>query len=305
MSKYETEAHGKINLGLDVTGRRPNGYHEVCMIMQSVGLHDELCFETASDSSITLTTDAGDIPTDGTNLVCRAIDLIRCEYSIPDGVHVTLRKNLPVAAGMAGGSSDAAAALRAMNALFSLGLDDPTLASFGVRLGADIPYCIAGGTALAEGIGEVLTPLNPMPDCSILLIKPDISVSTPVVYRGLDERALTVSAQSGHPTDDINAALGYISHPDINAQLKALSSNDLHALCANMGNLLEPVTCAAYPVITEIRSAMIEEGAISAMMSGSGPTVFGIYDDPDKAAHALRVLREKSFSHFACVTEPF
>lgn len=260
MNEMTVKAFAKINIGLDVTGRREDGYHLVRMIMQTVNIYDTLILRRRQDGKITMRTNAGFLPTDDSNLCVRAARLLQEEFHLTDGVAIELDKRIPVAAGMAGGSSDAAAVLRAMNELFSLGLTRQQLMDRGVRIGADVPYCLMGGTALAEGIGEVLTPLETMMSCPVLIAKPPISVSTAYVYEHLD-------------------AIADPHHPDIDAMMADLRAQDLHALGSHMGNILEEVTIAKYPVIGEIKELMRGEGAVVSMMSGSGPTVFGFFED--------------------------
>ena len=269
--KVTRKAYAKINLGLDVTGRRADGYHMVRMIMQTVDLYDVLSFSKTEDGQIRISTQAQGIPTDQHNLIWKVCALLRERYKIADGVDITLEKNIPVAAGMAGGSTDGAAAFLGMNELFELGMTRQQMCEMAVELGADIPYCIMGGTALAEGIGEILTSLPNMPDCQILIAKPAIGVSTKWVYTELDNREIAV-------------------HPDIDGIRQAIEQQDLQGIQRRLGNVLEPVTTARYTIISQIEELMKENGACNAMMSGSGPTVFGIYDDREAAQKSFAVL---------------
>ncbi|MBQ4536219.1 MAG: 4-(cytidine 5'-diphospho)-2-C-methyl-D-erythritol kinase [Lachnospiraceae bacterium] len=268
---YKLRAYAKINLGLDVVGVLPNGYHEVRMIMQTVGIYDELSFEK-TENGIVITTDAGELPTNEDNLIYKAVKLLFDKYAISEGVRIHLQKNIPIAAGMAGGSTDAAATLKGISELFELNCDEKELRELGVKIGADVPYCIMGGTALAEGIGEKLTKLSPAPDCFLLVAKPDINVSTKYVYEHLD-------AQEDY------------EHPDIEGMLDAISKGSLDGVVSTMGNVLETVTVPAYPVIDTIKARMRELGALNSMMSGSGPTVFGIFDQEAVAAKAYESLK--------------
>lgn len=268
---YKLRAYAKINLGLDVVGVLPNGYHEVRMIMQTVGIYDELSFEK-TENGIVITTDAGELPTNEDNLIYKAVKLLFDKYAISEGVRIHLQKNIPIAAGMAGGSTDAAATLKGISELFELNCDEKELRELGVKIGADVPYCIMGGTALAEGIGEKLTKLSPAPDCFLLVAKPDINVSTKYVYEHLD-------AQEDY------------EHPDIDGMLDAISKGSLDGVVSTMGNVLETVTVPAYPVIDTIKARMRELGALNSMMSGSGPTVFGIFDQEAVAAKAFESLK--------------
>lgn len=267
MKSISINAYAKINLGLDVLRKRSDGYHEVCMIMQSVELHDNLTIKICDKPGITIRSNSIYVPNDRRNLVYKAAALFMEKSSINNGLNITLNKRIPVSAGLAGGSSDAAATLKGLNKLFQLGMSDVELMKLGVNIGADVPYCIMLGTALSEGIGELLTPLTPMPDCDILLVKPDISVSTKYVYENLKL------------TD-------HITHPDISGMQESLKTGDLNALTCKMDNILQSVTTQIHPVINEIKVKMMELGAMTSIMSGSGPTVFGIFGDRTSAENA-------------------
>ena len=279
-------AFAKINLGLDVIRRREDGYHEVRMIMQTIQMYDQLEMEKKNTPGIDLTTNLSYIPVNENNLVYKAAKLLMDQYHIREGVSIDLNKFIPVAAGMAGGSSDAAATLVGMNKLFYLGLSKEELMKIGVKIGADVPYCIMRGTALSEGIGEKLTPLSPMPSCYILIGKPGISVSTKFVYTNLKLNEHT-------------------KHPDIDGMLQALKQQDLRGITDRMENVLESVTVPAYPVIEEIKNHMKEHGALNALMSGSGPTVFGIFDDKKKAEFACEKLKESGLTWQTFLTTAF
>lgn len=283
MDKIKLKALGKINLGLDVLGRRPNGYHDVRMVMQTVYLYDQILLEKTDKEGISLETNLFYLPVNENNLAYRAAKMLIDEFAIKEGVHISLEKHIPVAAGMAGGSSNAAAVLYGMNRLFQLGLTDQELMDRSVQLGADVPYCIMRGTVLAEGIGEKLTPLPAMPKCHVLLAKPPISVSTQKVYEKLDAQEVT-------------------KHPDIDGILLGLQTGDLKKITSSMGNVLENVTITEYPQIERIKDVMKEEGALNAMMSGSGPTVFGIYDDKMLARRAAARIREEQLAKQVHVT---
>ena len=273
MDTLKIEAYAKINLGLDVVRRLENGYHEVKMVMQTVDIADTITL-TKTEEGITVTTDSGEIPADENNLVYKVAKLLKETCDIKEGVAIHLEKRIPVAAGMAGGSTDAAAVFKGMNELFALGLSQEELQKLGVKLGADIPYCIQGGTALAEGIGEKLTALPDAPNCFLLVAKPDINVSTKYVYENLNLPGLK-------------------KHPDIDGMVEAIKENDLEGVIARMDNVLASVTEEKYPIITEIKEFMEQNGAKKALMSGSGPTVFGIYDKEDAAVAASKKLAEK------------
>lgn len=283
MDKIKLKALGKINLGLDVLGRRPNGYHDVRMVMQTVYLYDQILLEKTDKEGISLETNLFYLPVNENNLAYRAAKMLIDEFAIKEGVHISLEKHIPVAAGMAGGSSNAAAVLYGMNRLFQLGLTDQELMDRSVQLGADVPYCIMRGTVLAEGIGEKLTPLPAMPKCHVLLAEPPISVSTQKVYEKLDAQEVT-------------------KHPDIDGILLGLQTGDLEKITSSMGNVLENVTITEYPQIERIKDVMKEEGALNAMMSGSGPTVFGIYDDKMLARRAAARIREEQLAKQVHVT---
>ena len=271
------KALAKINLGLDVVRRREDGYHEVRMIMQTIHLYDRLDIKRTKESGIQIQTNLSFLPVNENNLIYKAAKLLMDEFSITDGVSVKLDKRIPVAAGMAGGSTDAAAMLFGMNRLFSLGLTKRQLMERGVQIGADVPYCIMRGTALAEGIGEELSQLPPMVKCPVLIAKPSISVSTKFVYQNLKLDDTTV-------------------HPDIDLLIEDIKAKNLHDIAVHMGNVLETVTIPNYPVIDEIKKHMLSHGAVGAMMSGSGPTVFGLFDDEATAKKAYKAMRS---SHLA------
>ena len=279
-------AYGKINLGLDVIRKRPDGYHEVKMVMQTVSLYDSLRLKKKEEPGIEVRTNLPFLPTGPDNLVYRAAELLLKEFGIGEGLFIDLYKKIPVAAGMAGGSSDAAAVLVGVNRLFKLRLSRIGLMERGVSLGADIPYCIMRGTALAEGIGEKLTKLPPMPDCAILLAKPPISVSTRFVYGNLRADSLPW-------------------HPDIDGMTEALAEGSLSGITARLGNVLETVTIPAHPQIQKIKDVMSENGAEAALMSGSGPTVFGIFKDKETAGRAGRELRSAGLAKQIYTVRPF
>lgn len=286
MTELNLKALAKINLGLDVLGRREDGYHEVRMVMQTIHLYDKISIRKTKKAGISVSTNLYYLPVNENNLVFKAAKLLMEEFAVSSGIHIDLKKFIPVAAGMAGGSSDAAAVLFGLNRMFRLGLSLEGLMERGGRIGADVPYCLMRGTALAEGIGEKLTPLVPAPKCPVLIAKPPISVSTKFVYEHLklDERT---------------------RHPDIDALLKAIEEGDLGAMAANMGNVLESVTCAHYPVIGQIKEEMMEQGALNALMSGSGPTVFGLFESKAAAREALLSLKKKNLARQVYLTDMY
>lgn len=273
MNLYKRKAYAKINLGLDVVRRMENGYHEVRMIMQTVGIYDELTFEVKGEH-IVVTTDNMELPSDDNNLVYKAAKIMRERYQIKEGIHIHLNKNIPIAAGMAGGSTDAAAVFLGMNEIFDLQASQEELMKLGVQVGADVPYCIMGGTALAEGIGEVLTQLTPAPRCYLLIAKPNINVSTEYIYEHLHANDLKV-------------------HPDIDGMRASIEEGNLEGIISRLGNVLETVTVNEYPIISEIKHKMIQLGAKGSLMSGSGPTVFGIFDKKELAHQAYQVMSQE------------
>ena len=276
----------KINLGLDVTKKRTDGYHEVRMVMQTIRMYDQLDIEVSKDSGIRMETNLSYLPVNENNLVCQAAKLLMDEFDIKQGLNINLRKIIPVAAGMAGGSSDAAAAMVGVNQIFKLGLSQADLMERAVAIGADVPYCIMRGTALAEGIGEELTALPDAPECYVLIGKPGISVSTKFVYSNLK-------------VDEIK------QHPDIDAMVSAIKANDFNKMASNLGNVLEEVTIPSYPIIEQIKQEMLKNGAVNALMSGSGPTVFGLFDDKKKAMAASEALRKSRLSRQVFLTTFF
>lgn len=283
MNQIELRALAKINLGLDVLGKRENGYHDVRMVMQSIYLYDDVKIEKTGEPGISLVTNLGFLPTGEGNLAYRAAKLLMDEFEIEEGVKISLNKHIPVAAGLAGGSSNAAAVLFGINQIFRLGLSQKELMERGVSLGADVPYCIMRGTVLAEGIGEELSVLPPMPKCTVLIAKPPVSVSTKVVYEALDAKEIAV-------------------HPDIDGIIDGLKKKSLKDVAACMGNVLEDVTIPMHPVIEDIKNEMKASGALNAMMSGSGPTVFGLFESRAAAREAQRRIREKSLTRQVYVT---
>ena len=277
-------ALAKINLGLDILRKREDGYHEVRMIMQTIQMYDVLKLKKVKKPGISLSVNYPYIPSDERNLVYKAAKLLMDEFQVKEGVDICLEKFIPVAAGMAGGSSDAAAAMVGINQLFKLGLSERELMDRAVNIGADVPYCIMRGTALAEGIGEKLTRIAQIPDCFVLIGKPGISVSTKMAYESLQ-------------LDKIS------SHPDIDGMIRDIENGDLLTMTEKMGNVFEPGIIEKYPVIGEIKDLMEDNGALKAMMSGSGPTVFGIFDDCEKMEAAAAVLRESGLAKTVFATE--
>jgi 4-diphosphocytidyl-2-C-methyl-D-erythritol kinase len=277
-------AFAKINLGLDILRKREDGYHEVRMIMQTIQMYDVLEMKKVQKPGISLSVNYPYIPSDERNLVYKAAKLLMDEFQVKEGVDIRLEKFIPVAAGMAGGSSDAAAAMVGINHLFKLGLSEKDLMDRAVNIGADVPYCIMRGTALAEGIGEKLTRIAQVPDCYVLIGKPGIGVSTKTAYESLQ-------------LDKIQ------SHPDIDGMIRDIENGNLLAMTDKMGNVFESGIIGKYPVIGEIKDLMEANGALKAMMSGSGPTVFGIFDDREKMEAAAAVLRQSNLAKTVFATE--
>ncbi len=273
MKSIRLKARAKVNLALDVVRRRDDGYHEVRMIMQSIRLYDMLYMKkTSKNGEINIKTNLSYLPVNENNLVYKAVKLMFDTYNINAGINIELEKFIPVAAGMAGGSSDAAATMVGVNRLFDIGASQEELMHLGVKIGADVPFCIMRGTVLAEGIGEVLTPLKKAPDMHIVVAKPPINVSTKFVYEHL---------KLDEP----------VEHPDVDGMIEAINNQNVHAIASKLSNVLESVTIAEYPVIEEIKNVMKANGALNAIMSGSGPTVFGIYDDETQAKKCVEVLK--------------
>lgn len=279
-------ALAKINLGLDILGKREDGYHEVRMIMQTIQMYDVLEIKKKEEPGISLSVNYPFVPCDERNLVYKAAQLLMDEFQVKQGVNMRLEKFIPVAAGMAGGSSDAAAALVGINRLFKLGLSEKELMDRAVSIGADVPYCVMRGTALAEGIGEKLTKIAQVPRCYVLVGKPGINVSTKAAYESLE-------------LDKIK------DRPDIDGMIRDIENGDLYAMTSKMGNVFEPGIIAKYPVIQQIKDLMEENGALKAMMSGSGPTVFGIFDEKEKMEKAAAILRESKLAKTVFATQVY
>ncbi len=276
MKEIQIYAYAKINLTLDVVGDLPNGYHEVKMIMQNINLFDKLTLKKIVKNEIILSVGQSPVPAGEDNLIYKACKAFFDATGIDSGVFIELEKRIPVAAGMAGGSADAAATLQGLNELFEANLSTDELCIIGKKLGADIPFCIIGGTVLAEGIGEILTPLTPAPDCHVLIVKPPMGISTKLVYDNLA------------PSNELD-------HPNTEAMLKAIEDGNVKSMAENLGNVLESVTIKEVPVIQDIKNEMLELGALGSLMSGSGTTVFGIFDSKAKAESAFYKFKGGEF----------
>lgn len=271
MDKVIVKCPAKINLSLDVVGKRQDGYHLVKMIMQSISLFDDVTVEK-NGGGIRLYCKNKDVPDNEDNIAYRAAKLIIDRFNIDGGVDIFIEKRIPVAAGLAGGSTDAAGVIKAMNRIFDLGMDRDEMMELGLKLGADVPFCIMGGTALAEGIGEVLTPLKPF-EAWCVVAKPNISVSTKEVYRSLRIDEIT-------------------RHPETTRIIDYMERGNIEGVAENMVNVLETVTIKRHPVIFEIKNIMMEFHALGSLMSGSGPTVFGLFKDKGKAEICYNRLRD-------------
>lgn len=268
-----SKAYAKINISLDIIGKRADGYHLLEMIMQSIDLYDEITIEKQKED-ITIKCNKQYVPTDEKNLAYKAAKLFKEKYNINDGVYIYIKKNIPVCAGLAGGSTDGATVLKIMNSLFNVNASNEELMELGLKLGADVPYCIKGGTALCEGIGEKVTELKNFKDKIIVLVKPPFGVSTRSVYQEFNiEKAR--------------------NHPDTNLIIEAMEKDDLRLVCSNMKNLLENVTLRKHKILINIKEEMRYYGSMGTMMSGSGPTVFAFFDDMLKAQRCFEKMKEK------------
>ena len=279
MDKIELKAYGKINIGLDVIRKREDGYHDLDMIMQTVGVYDDVIISREDGTQtyeIEVSTDADILPNDKGNLAFMAAKVLMEAYDIKSKVKIHINKRIPIAGGMAGGSADCAAVLRGVNKLFQLGLTDEQLQEYGVKLGADVPYCIVGGTKRAQGIGEILTDLPTQPKCYVIIAKPDAFVSTKFVYSHIRPAQIE-------------------NHPDIDGIIESIKAGDLYGMCEKIANVMEDVTIPEYPIIQKVKDILKSNGAVNALMSGSGPTVFGIYDDEEKAKQSMDALSGKEF----------
>ena len=286
MDEIRLKALAKINLGLDVVGKQENGYHLVRMVMQTIHLFDSVQMQKTRAPGILITSNMKFLPRDENNIAYRAADLLMQEFGIKEGIHINITKRIPVCAGMAGGSTDAAAVLYGMNQMYGLKMSYKQMAKRGLTLGADVPYCLMRGTALAEGIGEKLTRLPAMPRCMVVVAKPAVSVSTKWVYENLHLD-------------------GQMAHPDIDRLITGIERQDLKQMALSMGNLLVEVTVKVYPVFTQIMENLASHGAIHAMMSGSGPTVFALFEKRQEAQKAADAVRTSGLARQIYVTTVF
>lgn len=283
MDKMVVKTHPKINISLDVLSKRPDGYHEVKMVMQSLAIYDSVSIELTNDGEISMGTNVKYIPNDKSNIAYKAAALFIDYFNIKKtGVKMFIEKNIPVAAGMAGGSCNAAGVLKALNSLTGINCDEKTLMEIGVKIGADVPYCIYGKTALAEGLGEILTPLKQFPETVVCLAKPDVSVSTAEIFKSLDAKKID-------------------AHPDTKGIISAIEAGDIYSVSRRMYNVLETVTAKKLPIINELKGIMLDYGAIGTIMTGSGPTVFGLFENEIQAKKAAEELSK--YVSYTCVTK--
>ncbi len=285
MDKLALKAYGKINLGLDVLRKRPDGYHDLKMIMQMVDVYDDIVItKTDRKDEIVVATDKFVLENEKGNLAYMAVKLLFDEFNIHQGIEIKINKRIPIAGGMAGGSSDCATTLMGINEMFDLKLSKEDLMKRGVKLGADVPYCVLGKTAIAEGIGEILTPLPTPPSCYVIIAKPPVSVSTAFVYGKIRADEIT-------------------KRPDIDGMAEAIKNGDLYKMSSLLYNVMEDVTVPEYPIIADIKKMMIENGALNSIMSGSGPTVFGIYDNLEKAENTMKLLKKSNLTEQLYLTK--
>jgi len=286
LDSMKLKAYGKINLGLDVVRRREDGYHEVKMIMQTVNIYDRIFIKKNDSGEIKIKTNLFYLPNNSDNIMYKAAKLLFDEFGITKGLDINLQKNIPVSAGMAGGSTDAAAVMFGINVMFRLGLSIEELMEHAVKIGADVPYCLLRGTALSEGIGEKLTRLSPPPNCFIVIAKPGFGVSTKHVYQNLNLDGLE-------------------RHPDIDGLMEAIKNKDLKKMSEKMENVLETVTAKEHPEIDRLKQLMVECGACVSLMSGSGPTVFGLFEKKEDANKAKEIIVSKKLAKQVFVTRFF
>lgn len=273
MNKVILKARAKVNLSLDVIGIREDGFHEMKMINHSIDLNDVLTFESC-DEGIILTSNENSIPLDERNLVIKVARKLHRQFNVEQGVKIHLEKRIPAQAGLAGGSSDAAATLKGLNALWQLGLSQAELLAIGVTIGADIPYCLVGGTALVEGIGEKITPLKALQQMAVLVVKPDVDIATPWAFKKLDD---TIIAK----------------HPEISVIIELLEKGNYAGLKAKLGNVFEDIAFGEYPEIAAIKNEMLAQGALAAIMTGSGSTMIGYYLSQEEAVRSWQRFKEK------------
>jgi len=288
-NELKLKAYAKINLALDVLSKREDGYHEIRTIMQTVDLYDIINIEKIEEDNIIVTTSSENIPTDNKNHAYIAASLVKERFGVKEGVKIHIQKNIPISAGLAGGSTDAAAVLRGLNKLFGLNLSQNELIELGREIGADVPFCLVGGTALCEGIGEKVTKLKSAPKMNILIAKPEVYVSTQAVYEALDLSKVK-------------------KRPNTDAMIVAIEEGNIREIAKNLCNVLETVTVNQYPVINRVKDIMRNHNALGTVMTGSGPAVFGIFAnkyDALKAADRLKVFIKEIILTTTCENEFF
>jgi len=281
VNEIKLKSYAKINLCLDIVNKREDGYHNIRTIMQSLDLFDQIEIQTSN--KLEIESDHPGLPLDERNLAYKAAKAIFEKVGIKEGAKIRITKNIPIAAGLAGGSSNAAAVLHGINILYGLNLTVAQLVHIGKSLGADVPFCVVGGTVLATGIGDSLNILPPIKEYNILLVKPDVGVSTKEVYSGVDIQDLS-------------------SRPDIEKAVKSIENHDLSGLVGSMGNVLEPVTSRMVKEVLEIKNTMLAMGADGALMCGSGPTVFAVYSCDHKAESMLKYFKNVYEQVYLCKT---
>lgn len=287
MDEITLKAYAKINIGLDITGRRIDGYHLIKTVMQTIGIYDSITVSMqpfGNTDEISITSNRSSVPKDETNIAWKAADAVKKAYGIKGGLHIDIQKHIPMAAGLAGGSTDGAAVIKAMNSLFGLDMSLSEMDEIALRLGADVPFCLREGTWLSEGIGEKLTKLSDMPKADIVIVKPGFDVPTKWCYGELDK-------------------LENIPHPDMDVIIEAIEENRFGGICENIGNVLELATCPAHPEIGRIKEKLLECGADCACMSGSGGTTFGLFKGRDKAEQAFGYFKTYKDAEECFLTE--
>lgn len=284
MKEIREKAYAKLNISLDVMDSRADGYHDMLMVMQTVTLWDDIHIVLNSEGRMSAASNLRFIPADERNLAVKAAIRFFKELGEENtGAHIEMQKRIPVGAGMAGGSADAAAVLRGLNKLYDRKFSLEKLMELGADVGSDVPFCVMGGTALAQGRGEILSPLPPMPECSFVICKPEFSISTPELFRKLDAAPMR-------------------RHPDTQGIIQALEDGDLVRICRRMYNVFEDVDDRRMRSVGEIKGALLDSGAISAMMTGTGSAVFGVYEDETAANKALETM--EGLCPFSCVAKP-
>lgn len=274
MDYINVKARAKINLTLDVTGIRDDGYHDLKMIMQTVELYDKVYIKEIAKSNIKLKSNIEWLPVDDRNLAYKAAEILKNRYNIKKGIFIELSKSIPVAAGLAGGSADCAAVLYGMNVLFDIGISKQELMNIALELGSDVPYCLMRGTALAEGRGEILTKLSPCPKAWVVLAKPPVGMSTASVYKAID-------------------AFDSYKHPNTEAMIDAIEKHDITAVAKNLSNVLENASIPMCSMIADLKETLNDCGALGSLMSGSGPTVYGLFEKKASAENAVSVIKKK------------